>query len=88
MWVDRVAAVGPGSARSQTPAFDIGGCVTLPSDVGAAVHAGSVELDVFAGISDDGVEVDSVMASPNRESRPWDVPAITGLWAGHSRAVI
>lgn len=70
MWVDQVAAVGPGSARSHIAAFVIGGCVTLPSDVGAAVHAGSVELDVFAGIRDDGVEVNSAMASPHKESRP------------------
>lgn len=55
MWVDRVAAVGPGSARSHAAAFVMGGCATLPSDVGAAVHAGPLELDVFAGIRDDGV---------------------------------
>lgn len=70
MWVDQVAAVGPGSARSHTAAFVIGGCVTLPSDVGAAVHAGSVELDVFAGVRVDRLGLDSAMASPHTELRP------------------
>lgn len=67
MWVDRVAAVGPGSAGSHTAAFVIGGCVTLPFNAGAAVHVGSVELDAFAATRDDGVEVDS--AWPRRTGR-------------------
>lgn len=69
MWVDRVAVVGPGSARPHTAAFVIGGCVALPSAAGPALRVRPFELEVFTGIGEEGVEVDSAMTSPHRESR-------------------
>lgn len=70
VWVDRVAIVGPGSAPLHTAAVAVGGCVTLVSVVSVAVHVGPVELVVFSGIGEDGVELDFSMVSGCRESRP------------------